>query len=183
MNKGLVYVFTGEGKGKTSAAIGTAVRAVGAGMRVGWIAFYKQASWKLSEREGLEKLGVQIYLLGKGFKIGKKAVDLVGGAKAVDVASEEEHEAAAQAALKKAAELLGGVDLLVMDEVNNAVHDGLIEWSQLQRIISNRGKTHVVLTGRDACAELVETADLVTEMKKIKHPYDQGKLAVRGLDF
>jgi cob(I)alamin adenosyltransferase len=213
--KGLVYVFTGEGKGKTSAAIGTAARACGVGMRVVWIGFYKQASWKLSEVEPLKKLGVEVFLMGKGFhlqdqkaKIKKqndkvKTVKVKTGQVVVDSASQEEHGRAAEEALEKAKEFLihskseirnskqiqnsksetKRVDLLVLDEVNNALKDGLIEWGELARIITNRGKVHFILTGRDAHPELVKLADLVTEMKKVKHPYDEGRLAVRGLDF
>lgn len=193
MKQGLVYVFTGEGKGKTSAAIGTAVRAVGAGMAVAWVAFYKQASWKLSEIEPLKKMGVEVYLMGRGFKItddrlqmtdnGKIFKPIAGGQVVVDTASEAEHKRAAGKALAKAMELIGNVDLLVMDEVNNAVADGLIDLIDLISLISKRKQTHLVLTGRGARKEVIEAADLVTEMKKVKHPYDAGKLAVRGLDF
>jgi cob(I)alamin adenosyltransferase len=85
--------------------------------------------------------------------------------------------------LEKAKELMGKVDLLILDEVNNAVDDGLINLTDLIGLISNRKRTHIIITGRNARAGLVEAADLVTEMKKVKHPYDSGKLAIRGLDF
>jgi cob(I)alamin adenosyltransferase len=207
--KGLVYVFTGEGKGKTSAAIGGAVRAVGVGMRVVWIGFYKQASWKLSEVEPLKKLGVEVFLMGKGFHITNDKLQITNakvktakvktGQVVVDSASQEEHGRAAREALEKAKELLnnskdktpsnpplvrgGKVDLVILDEVNNAVKDGLIDLIDLIDLISKRKQTHLILTGRDAHPELVKLADLVTEMKKVKHPYDEGRLAVRGLDF
>lgn len=214
--KGMVYVLTGEGKGKTSAAIGAAVRGVGAGWRVGWIGFYKQASWKLSEVEPLKKLGVEVYLMGKGFRLERQATsDMIQAKKihgkevkvarvgtsgvVVDAASEEEHRRAAGEALEKAKELLnnskdktpsnppllrgGKVDLIILDEVNNAVGDGLIDLIDLIDLISKRKQIHLILTGRDAHHELVKLADLVTEMRKVKHPYDEGKLAVRGLDF
>jgi len=82
-----------------------------------------------------------------------------------------------------AKKLVGKVDVLILDEVNNAIVDGLIDLIDLIDLISKRGKTHIIITGRHASAELVEVADLVTEMKKIKHPFDQGKKAVRGLDY
>lgn len=189
-NRGMVYVFTGEGKGKTSAAIGVTVRAVGVGMKVAWIGFYKQASWKLTEVKPLQRLGVAVYLMGKGFhlpsqsgKTGVKMVKVKTGQVVVDGVSSREHKQAAAAAIQKARELLGGVDLLVLDEVNNAVSEGLLEAREIRQLIEGRKRTHMILTGRGAGPEVVEAADLVTEMKKVKHPYDQGKLAVRGLDF
>lgn len=189
---GLLYVFTGEGKGKTSAAIGTAIRAVGAGMKVAWVAWYKQESWKLAELKPLRKLGVEVYLMGKGFWIeerGKrdevrlKTKPIVGGQVVVDSVLEADHKQAAKAALDKAKEFMGKVDLLVLDEVNNAVDDGLIDLINLIDLISKRNKTHVILTGRNVHPKVVKIADLVTEMKKVKHPYDRGMLAIRGLDF
>jgi cob(I)alamin adenosyltransferase len=182
MRSGLVYIFTGEGKGKTSAAIGTAVRAVGAGMKVSWVAWYKQASWKLTEVELLEKLGVKVFLVGKGFHMPTKTAP-VGDQIVVDTATEEEHKEAARKALEKAYKLLDKIDVLILDEVNNAVKDRLINLIELIDLISKRGKTHLILTGRGADPEIIKLADLVTEMKKIKHPYDNGNLAIRGLDF
>ncbi len=229
MTKSLVYVFGGEGKGKTSAALGIVMRAVGSGMRVGWVAWYKQESWGLSELPILKRLGVEVFMLGRGFylketqnselktqnsnfrtqtlelktqksklnsqnaKVKGRARDLklktapVGkmGQRVVDLASIEEHVGAAKAALEKARELVSGgeYDLVVMDEVNNAVTDKLIELSDLLELIEQRRKTHLVLTGREVSAAVAAEADLVTECKKIKHPYDEGRLAVRGLDY
>lgn len=196
--RGLVYVFTGDGKGKTSAALGVAMRAVGNGMRVAWVAWYKEALWKISEYELPDLVGkdrFQMHLLGKGFRIrsqregiksqGKLKMAAVGkqGQVVVDHASEEEHRQAALAAFEKARELMNTVNVLVLDEVNNAVNEGLLDLSDLVDLLSKREKTHVVLTGRNADKKIIELADLVTEMKKTKHPYDQGKLAVKGLDF
>lgn len=189
----MIYVFTGDGKGKTSAALGTVMRAVGNGMKAGWIAWYKQESWKLSELKSLKKLGVEVFLMGKGFKfndqetmindqkIGKR--ELVDGSMVVDKMSEEEHKKASKNALKKAGELIGKVDVLVLDEVNNAVNEKLIDVDDLIDLISKRGNTHLILTGRGVDRRVVELADLVTEMKKVKHPYDKGELAIRGLDL
>lgn len=168
IKQGLVYVFTGDGKGKTSAALGVAVRAVCAGMKVGWVSWYKKKV--LPTR--LDLVGLEMYAIGKGF------YKLPG-----DKVMPEEHKQAAAAALKQAEKLLKTVDVLVLDEVNNAVSDKLINLKQVIDLINKRGKTHLILTGRNACPELVERADLVTECKKIKHPFDRGVKAVRGLDY
>ena len=186
MKQGKIYVFTGDGKGKTSAALGTVVRAVGNEMRVGWVAWYKQESWKLSEVNSLKKLDVEFYLMGKGFRFkedGENRKKLVDGSLVMDGASEKEHKDFAKKALKKAEELMNKVEVLVLDEVNNAVNEGLVDLIELVDLISKRGRTHLILTGRDVNKRVVELADLVTECKKIKHPYDKGELATRGLDF
>lgn len=191
-NTGLVYVFTGDGKGKTSAALGTALRAVGNGMTVAWVAWYKQASWRMSEIDGLEKLGVQVFLMGKGFHIKVENVQNAHKVKTakvgndgivVDTEGETEHVQAAKAALAKAGEFVGEVDVLILDEVNNAVEDSLINLIDLINLISKRSKTHLILTGRGVHPRIVTLADLVSEIQKIKHPYDKGELAVKGLDF
>lgn len=164
---GMVYVFTGDGKGKTSAAIATAVRAIGAGLSVSWVGFYKQPSWQSSEVEVLKHIGVKIYLMGKGFFIHESTREI--------------HVQAAQAALKKAADL--NCDVLILDEICNAINDQLIELDSVLQFISKRNKTHLILTGRHAPEKLIQLADLVTSMEKIKHPYDRGLMAIRGLDF
>jgi cob(I)alamin adenosyltransferase len=102
----------------------------------------------------------------------------------VDTASEDEHVEAAEDGLRLAADsLLKQPFLLVMDEVLNAVSEGLVESKRVIELLGNRGDTHIILTGRGASGEMVQMVDLVTECKKVKHPYDEGKLAVRGLDF
>jgi cob(I)alamin adenosyltransferase len=195
-NKGMVYVFTGDGKGKTSAAIGVGVRAALSGMKVGMVCWYKKKNLGVSEW-GLPKVlkNFAVYPMGEGFRL--KIYDLrfenqkgkhvkiirTKAGRVVDKASLIEHKKAARGALEKARKLIGKVDVLILDEVNNAVFDKLISLIDLINLISKRGKTHLILTGRDACAELVEAADLVTEMKKIKHPFDKGIKAVRGLDY
>lgn len=186
MNSGLVYVFTGEGKGKTSAALGVATRSLLNGEKVVWVAFYKQDSWGLSESKLKDKFpNLEMNFSGKGFRIGKKTAP-VGkkGHVVVDTASEEEHVLAAREGLQLATSSLQKKPfLLVMDEVLNAVSEGLVESKSVIELLSNRGETHVILTGRGASKNIMDIADLVTECKKIKHPYDLGKLAVKGLDF
>lgn len=169
--KGLVYVFTGDGKGKTSAALGVAVRAALTGMKVGWVSWYKEKRWPIAEMK-LKLKNLKMYWLGEGFyKL------------PTDHATPADHKHAAKKALKRAESLLGKVDVLVLDEVNNVVNDKLIDLNSLTRLINNRGKTHLVLTGRGATRIILEGADLVTEMKKIKHPFDRGLKAVKGLDY
>lgn len=186
MNKGLVYVFTGEGKGKTSAALGVAVRALLAGHKVCWVAFYKQESWDLTEKHLVEKFdNLEMHWMGKGFRIGKKTAPVgTKGHVVVDSASEEEHREAARQGLEMVRQKLETKPfLLVMDEILNAVSEGLLDEQVVLDLIGERGDTHLVFTGRGATTKMVAATDLVTECKKIKHPYDLGKLAVRGLDF
>jgi len=196
---GLVYAFTGEGKGKTSAALGVATRSLLNGEKVVWVAFYKQESWGLSEAKLRDKFeNLEMKFVGKGFRIIKPLhqstikplkIAKVGdkGNVVVDTASEDEHKLAASTGLEMAAiSLQGKPFLLVMDEVLNAVDEGLISEKELLEVMGNRCETHIVLTGRvgdESVRTVLAEADLVTECKKIKHPYDLGKLAVKGLDY
>ncbi len=192
-NTGLVYVFTGDGKGKTSAAIGTATRSLLNGERVVWVAFYKQESWGLSEAKLKEKFSnLEMIFVGKGFRITKpeltkgnvKLATVGDSHKVVDTATEDEHQASAKTGLAKAkVKLEEHPFLLILDEILNAVSEGLIEESELLDFLQKRGTTNLVLTGRGATEKVVEQSDLVTECRKIKHPYDLGQLAVKGLDF
>lgn len=173
INQGLVYVFTGDGKGKTSAALGVAVRAALSGMKVAIVQWYKEKRWPIAEHKiGKFIKNIKIYPLGSGFyKL------------PTDHATPIQHKQAAEAALRQAEKFLGKVDVLVLDEINNAVKDKLINLNDLMDLISKRGKTHLILTGRGASGRVLEVADLVTEMKKIKHPFDKGMKAVKGLDY
>ena len=169
--QGLIYVFTGDGKGKTSAALGVAVRAALSGMKVGWVSWYKEKKWPISEMK-LKLKNLKMYWLGEGFyKL------------PTDHASPDQHKEAAKAALTQAEKLINKVDVLVLDEVNNAVNDKLIDLNHLTSLIAKREETHLILTGRGAARRVLAGADLVTEMKKIKHPFDKGKKAVKGLDY
>lgn len=197
---GLVYIFTGNGKGKTSAGLGTMIRALSHGWTVGWISWYKEASWGISEHaiETLlipeAKKRLKFYALGKGFfipgsgdeelskQVGKKSVK-AQSAVILDDDSEHDHRLAAREALATALTLLPDVDVLVLDEVCNAVSDGLLAVEDVLELLQKRGATHVVLTGRSATQELIDSADMVSEIVKKKHPYDVGKMAVKGLDF
>lgn len=186
-NGGLVYVFTGDGKGKTSAAIGVAVRALLSGWRVLWVSLYKEESWGLSEKGLAQKFdNLEMHFVGEGFYFEGKTKDVGrSGAKVVNKASDESHKNAAEQGIKFVREKLKSreYELVVVDEINNAVADGLIEASVVVELIGARGEAHLVLTGRNVDPAVVEVADLVTECKKVKHPYDLGTMAVKGLDY
>jgi cob(I)alamin adenosyltransferase len=193
-NVGLIYVFTGEGKGKTSAALGVATRALLIDERVVWVAFYKGSDWELAEKNCRQIPQLGEYFTGRGFRIVKPEqmvhnvkIASVSNAKVVDTASEDEHIEAAKQGLKMVEQKLAEKPfLLVMDEVLNAISEGLLESGAVMEVLSQRGNTHIVMTGRagtEPARTVLAGADLVTECKKIKHPYDNGKLAVRGLDF
>ncbi len=172
-NTGLVYIFIGDGKGKTSAAMWTAMRAALAGKEVAIVHWYKESRWPTNDQKVRNLLpNLQDFLMGRGFyKLPS------------DHASVDEHSLAATAALAKAAQLLARVDVLVLDEVINAITDGLLEESEILSLIGKRGATHLILSGRGGSDALIDQADLVTEMKNIKHPFDRGRKAVNGLDF
>lgn len=194
-NQGMVYVFTGEGKGKTSAALGVTIRALLSSWEVCWISFYKSNDWELSEKRLTEKFdNLEMYWTGEGFHIedGKrvskdvKIVEVGGkGNKVVDSASENEHKVAAKKGLELAKEKvnLGKYKLVVLDEINNAIDDGLLNIEDVLGVINGRENVHLVLTGRNVRSKIIEMSDLVTDCTKVKHPYDEGKLAVKGLDY
>lgn len=196
MKQGLIYVFTGEGKGKTSAALGVATRSLLLDKKVVWISFYKEESWGMAEKGLRDKFpNLSMEFVGKGFKINKPINQLTNekikiakvgnkGNVVVDKASEEEHREAVEKGLRLMARSLKEKPfLLVADEILNTVSEGLVDEQEVMKVIEERGESHVVLTGRGASGGVVEVADLVTECKKVKHPYDRGELAVQGLDF
>ncbi len=173
---GLVIVYTGDGKGKTTAAIGMAFRALGRGWKALMIQFGK-GSWHYGELDTAKRLApdFEIIPMGIGFY---KILD--------DSHTEEEHRAAAARALQFSREqmLSGKYDLLILDEVNGAVAGGLLPLAQVLQLVAEKPEDMtLVLTGRDAAPELIERADLVTEMREIKHPYQKGILAQKGIDY
>lgn len=192
----LVYLFTGTGKGKTSAALGMSLRAVCAGMKVAWVAWYKESSWDVSEFGATKYLpNFEMYVMGKGFYFQKptedvKTVGKVRVAKTqigvvVDAHHAEDHKEAAKLAMQKAIELVEKqeIDLLVCDELAQALAQGLVSEKDIDTLLARRGKIHLVITGRDAPQVLIDLADTVSEIKPIKHAYDRGIMAVKGLDF
>ena len=173
---GLIIVHTGNGKGKTTAALGLAIRAWGDGLRVLILQFIK-GGWKYGEIETIKRLGeidgrIELRRLGKGFQ---RNTD-----------DKAEHIVAAQEALKEAGEAFesGNYDLIILDEINYAVKFELITVEDVKALLAKRpAELHVVLTGRDAKEEIIDMADLVTEMKLIKHPYQKGIKAQKGIEF
>ncbi|WP_106627764.1 cob(I)yrinic acid a,c-diamide adenosyltransferase [Selenomonas massiliensis] len=175
--KGLVIVHTGEGKGKTTAALGMAVRAWGNGMRVLILQFIK-GSWAYGELEAIKALSsvrpyIEIRQGGLGFS------QRGSGAEA-------EHRSAAHALLQTAADELyaNTWDMIILDEFNYAYSFGFISLAELDRLLAVRpNRTHLIFTGRNAAQELIERADLVTEMNLVKHPFQKGIKAQKGIEF
>jgi cob(I)alamin adenosyltransferase len=174
MNKGLTIVYIGDGKGKTSAAAGLACRAAGTDFRVLYLQFVK-GDWPSGEREALAKLGVEVKLMGLGF------VGILGDRK--DIA---DHIKAAQNAKAASIEALksGKYDLVVLDEALSAVESKLLTEEDVLEIMDAKPESvHLCITGHKRWKKVIEKADLVTEMKMIKHPYYQGITAQRGIDY
>jgi cob(I)alamin adenosyltransferase len=177
-HKGLVVINTGNGKGKTTAAMGLAIRAAGNGMKVLIVQFIK-GRWRSGEREALKHLpGVDVYVMGRGFTI-----DRLRDPRTTD----EEHQAAAAEALTLARERLvsGEYAMVVLDEILGSIKAGLVPLDDVLELISAKpADAHLVLTGRNAPEALIDAADLVTEMREVKHPYRlQGITAQRGIEF
>ena len=168
--RGLIIVHTGDGKGKTTAALGLAIRAFGAGLKVLILQFIKGK--KISgELNALETLGIEIRRLGLGF---------------VTKENFAEQKKSARSAIELArAEILSGAwDLIILDEINYAVKFGLLDAQEIFSLLEIRPpQMHLVFTGRDALPELIAAADLVTEMKLVKHPFQKGIAAQAGIEF
>lgn len=177
--RGLVIVNTGDGKGKTTAAMGQAVRAVGAGMRVLMVQFIK-GKWKVAEIEGLRHLpNFELRRRGLGFTIPERRIGPLS-----------EHQAALEAAWAHTVpEVLSDQwDLVILDEINNVIADPdlnhIVSTADLLQLLRDRPpRLHMVLTGRNAPPELIEVADTVTEMRMVKHAYKAGIKARRGIEF
>jgi cob(I)alamin adenosyltransferase len=174
--KGLLIVYTGSGKGKTTCALGTAFRAVGQGLRVLMVQFIK-GSWHYGELDAAKMLGddkFEIRPMGRGFV-------KVGGAETApeDLRLAEECWEAGRAAIYS-----GTYDLVVLDEINYTISYKMLDAEKVAQAIAGRPEqVHVICTGRNAHPLLLEQADLVTEMKEVKHPYTKGILAQRGIDY
>ncbi|MFC1937356.1 cob(I)yrinic acid a,c-diamide adenosyltransferase [Chloroflexota bacterium] len=173
LRKGLVQIYTGNGKGKTSAALGVVLRALGHGLRV-YIAYFMKGDYPYGERNILAKLpNVRMESFGS-----QKFVN------PADVKPEEIEQAKQALAASRKAMLSGDYDLVVLDEVNVALAWKLIELDEVSRLINDKPENvELVLTGRGAAQELVEVADLVTEMVNIKHPYEKGIKSRKGIEY
>ena len=170
--RGLLLVYTGHGKGKTTAALGIVFRALGRGLSVAVVQFIK-GKWKTGEGSFAEKLPELTFLvMGRGFTW-----------ESDDISRDKE---AARTAWQKAAEIIaaGRHSVVVLDELTYVINYDFVTVSEVVAALRDRPPhVHVVVTGRNAPAELVEMADLVTEMKSIKHPYEKGIPAAPGIDF
>lgn len=176
--KGLVIVFTGNGKGKTTAAVGMAVRAAGSKQRVLIVQFIK-GKWKTGEQTSLKALApyIELVRMGKGFTIDRlrdQRVEL------------DEHQAAAQAAFAYARErmLSGEYQHVILDEIMGTMKAGLVSVTDVVELITAKpADLHLTLTGRNVPPEIVELADLVSEIQPVKHPFQAGIAAQRGVEF
>jgi cob(I)alamin adenosyltransferase len=173
--KGLILINTGPGKGKTTAAMGTALRAVGNGMRVLMLQFLK-GSWHYGELDAVKAFGDSFILkqMGRGFvKVGGAETD------AEDIRLVEEAWEEARTAI-----LSGEWDMVILDEINYAIGYGMLDPAKVAETLKQRPEmVHVILTGRNAHPSLVEIADTVTEMRQVKHAYEGGILAQRGIEY
>jgi cob(I)alamin adenosyltransferase len=176
MENGLTIVYTGKGKGKTTAALGIALRAVGYGKKVCMIQFIK-GSWHYGEMTSSKKLEPEFEMItvGKGF------VGIID-----DKSPKEDHKEIAKDAIKISNEKIqsGNYDIVILDEINYAVNLDLISVKDVINLIKSKPqKVDLVLTGNYAKDEIIEISDLVTEMKEVKHPFQSGIKAKKGIDF
>ncbi len=173
VKKGLVIVNTGDGKGKTTAALGVLFRAWGRGMKVRMFQFIKNTGSRYGEQRAAEKIGIPILALGDGFTWLSKDLEQSGAL------------AAQQWENCKEALLSGEDDLIVFDEMTYALQYGWVSTEEVIETLKQRPEMlHVIITGRGAPQELIDYADLVTEMVEVKHPYkDQGIKAQPGIEF
>jgi cob(I)alamin adenosyltransferase len=170
--KGLVVVNTGHGKGKTTAALGVVLRAWGRGMRVVIVQFVKTRTSNYGENRAAKKLGIEMIPMGEGFTWLSKDI--------------EKDKATACEAWELARQKIGSgeYDLVLLDELTYPLTYGWIPVQEVIDVLRRRPEgLHVIITGRDAPQELIDYADLVTEMREIKHPYQKGLKAQPGIEF
>lgn len=173
MKKGLLIVNTGNGKGKTTAALGQTMRTLGHGFNVCFVQFIK-GSWKYGELESVKKFAGQLdfHVTGKGFTF--RSNDL----------EEDKKKAREGWTLAKGALADGKYFLVVLDELTYLMNFGVIPAAEVMEAIGNRPENmHVIVTGRDAPPELIDAADLVTEMTEVRHPLASGVKGQRGIEF
>jgi len=173
---GLIIVYTGKGKGKTTAALGIALRATGYDKKICMIQFIK-GSWHYGEMDSSKRLEPEFEMvtIGKGF------VGIID-----DKSPREDHEEIAEEAIKVSNKKIqsGKYDIIILDEINYAVNLGLISVDDVLKLIKAKpDNLDLVLTGNHVKDEIIEIADLVTEMKEIKHPFQKGIKAKKGIDF
>lgn len=171
-----IHIYTGDGKGKTTAALGLTLRALGAQKKVAIIQFMKKADY--SEHKAIKKYKIPVLIEAFGIGFYK----ILG-----DKHTEVQHKKAASKALERARDIIasGKYDLVVLDEINVAIGFGLIDINEVISILitSNNIPSTIVLTGRRAHPKLKKLADLVTEMKPVKHYFDKGIKARKGIEY
>jgi cob(I)alamin adenosyltransferase len=180
LNRGLTIAYIGNGKGKTTAAVGVATRALGYGWKTLFFQFFKSTDWPAGERQALQQLGADVEVHGQGF------VGILGDRKPL-----REHQAAAQKALARAWKLTasGKYQLVVLDEVISCLELKLFPVSALVKFLLKRKRhpkarlVHLVLTGHKQFPAILKHCDLVTNMQMVKHPYYKGFIAVKGIDY
>ncbi len=169
---GYIHLYTGNGKGKTTAAVGLATRAVGRGQRVLFVQFMKPEGG-YGEQTALRKLGVEVHAFGRNSFVKMHNPD------EVDIRLARDGLEFAREALSS-----GEYDLIVLDEINVAAHCGLVSVEDVLDAVRSRAeRTEVVLTGRYAPPAFIEMADLVTEMREVKHYFREGVMAREGVEF
>ncbi len=184
-NRPLLMVHTGDGKGKSTAAFGLALRGWNQGWNIGVFQFVKSAKWRIGEQEALERLGtlhrdtgeggpVEWHKMGSGWSWSRKQGDV------------DDHAAAARDGWNEVARRLRAQthDLVILDEFTYPMKWGWVDVDQVVTALAGRpGYQHVVITGRDADPKLIAIADLVTEMTKVKHPMDTGQKGQKGIEW
>ena len=172
INKGLVIVNTGKGKGKTTAAMGVVVRAWGRGMKVIMLQFIKHSTANFGEQRAAQKMGIEMRAMGDGFTWRSKDLD-----QSAELARAHWEDC-------KTIIASGDYDVIVLDEFTYPMHYGWVDTEEVIEPLKARpDMVHVIITGRNAPEALVEYADLVTEMNVVKHPYQEGIKAQPGIEF
>jgi len=172
--KGLICVYTGDGKGKTTAALGAAFRAAGQGLKVLILQFMKRQR-NIGEIKALECTELPIELKQYGYRLFFKS----RACEPIDILRAAQGLVAFQQAMESLT-----YDLIILDEINIAIDFGLIAFEEVLRLIAHKpNELHLILTGRNAPQELIEMADLVTEMREVKHHYNQGIQAQKGIEY
>lgn len=177
----IVLVYTGEGKGKTSASLGLLVRALGAGWKVAYVQFIKL--WDVSEHQFIRDI---MPLYENRFDFYKGGLGFFDAGELSGNDNEDDHKRFARATYEFAYQAVtsGDYRLVICDEINNAVHDGLLKESDLEKLLTDRHPdTSLCLTGRNFPKHLLKHADIATDMTKLKHHFDDQYLANKGIDY
>lgn len=177
----VVVIYTGDGKGKTSASLGLLVRALGAGWKVAYVQFIKL--WDVSEHRFIQKI---MPLYDQQLDFYKGGLGFYEAGELSSEATETDHKKFARATYDFALACVssGEYRLVICDEINNAVHDGLLSTEDLQTLLDKRSpKTSLCLTGRNFPEKLLDRVDIATDMTKLRHHYDDGFIANQGIDY